>query len=239
MTDKLAGLVHHLENASLTWMVATLAAYRLALVLYSKSDFNLIFHPVGMSVVLVILGLTLTGTSYQRYFSGTQLIHLLLGPATVALAIPLFQQAKTIKKNWGPILVAAMVGSVVCTISAMGIAWSLGASDITILALGAKSVTMPIAVGMAEQLHGSPSLTAALVFITGITGTLITRPILERLNLLDARIYGFGLGTSAHGIGLIKALELGHQEGAYAILAMGLCGVLTASLLPLFQLFIS
>jgi putative effector of murein hydrolase len=238
MIDKLAGLLGHLENISLTWLLITVAAYRLALLAYAKSRFHPLSHPVGVSVALLVAILTVTGTPYQTYFSGTQLIHLLLGPATVALAIPLWQHAAAIKQRWFTILVAAIAGSVVCVVSAMAIAWSMGASDVTILALGAKSVTMPIAMGMAEKLNGSQSLTSALVLLTGMVGAILTQPLLKSLRLTGAMTHGFALGVSAHGIGVSKAFGIGLQEGAYASLAMGLCGVFTALFLPLVYLLI-
>ena len=238
MIDKLTGLLEHLGNLSLTWVLVTIAAYRLALLVYSRSRFHPVFHPVGISVAMVVSALVLTGTSYQAYFSGTQVIHLLLGPATVALAIPLFQRAPLLLKQWKNLLLAAAAGSVTCFASAMVIAWTLGASDVTILALGTKSVTMPIAMGMAEKLDGSQSLTSALVLITGIVGTLLTQPLLNKMRMAGSMTHGFALWVSAHGIGMSRAFGLGPHEGAYASLAMGLCGMLTALFLPLLYLLI-
>ncbi|MGV3741803.1 MAG: LrgB family protein [Burkholderiaceae bacterium] len=132
---------------------------------------------------------------------------------------------------------SAVAGSVVCFMSAMGIGWLMGASDVTVLALGAKSVTMPIAIGMADKLHGSQSLTSALVLITGMVGTILTQPLLNKTGLASKTSHGFALGAAAHGIGVSKALIVGPQEGAYAGLAMGLCGIVTAIILPYLYLF--
>jgi putative effector of murein hydrolase len=129
---------------------------------------------------------------------------------------------------------AALIGgSVVASLSAMAIAKGLGAAPQTVLSMAPKSVTTPIAMGVAEQVGGLPSLTAALVLITGISGAVVGPWVLDRLKIRDARARGLALGTASHGIGTARALAEGEIAGAFSGLAMGLNGVVTALLVPL------
>jgi len=217
----------------LIWIVITLAVYSLATIVYERLNRLPIAHPVMASMVVLILLLIATGTDYETYFSGAQFIHFLLGPATVALAIPMYQHFAEIRRLWLPILVSCLVGALVAAFSAMGIAWFLGAGFETMMSLGPKSVTSPIAMGVAEKIGGLPSLSAALVLVTGITGSLLVPPVLRVMKINDEAVQGFVLGLSSHGFGTAVALEIGAIAGAFAGLAMGLTGLMTAFLLPL------
>lgn len=224
----------YLTTSPLIWLMATLLAYRFALDFYKRAAFHPLVHPVAVSVAILAAVLSITRTPYKTYFDATQYIHFLLGPATVALAIPLYRQVKAIRRNWFALLCAAALGSATSVVTAMGIAWLLGASRTTVLSMAAKSVTMPIAMGITEKIGGSSSLTSALVMLTGILGATTTQGILKRLKINDAGTCGFALGVAAHGIGTSRAIQLNQEMGAFSGLAMGLSGVLTALLLPLF-----
>jgi len=160
-------------------------------------------------------------------------VHFLLGPATVALAVPLYANFDRLKKNLVPIAGGLVAGSLAAVLSALGIGWALGASRESLLSLAPKSVTTPIAMGIAEKLGGLPSLTAVLVVATGILGAVLARSTLNLLRIEDHAVRGFAVGVAAHGIGTARAFQVSETMGAFAGLAMGLNGLLTAFLFPL------
>lgn len=217
----------------MTWLLATLLAYRLALVVHQRSGNSAWLHPVAVATVMLVCVLLLGGVSYETYFEGGRYIHMLLGPATVALAVPLYHQLQRLRSDWLSLLAGALLGSAVAVGLAMGLAWLLGASHSTVISMAAKSVTMPIAIGLTEKLGGVVSLTSALVMLTGILGGAITQPLLALMRIREGYIAGFTLGVVAHGIGTARALQGGQEMGAFAGLAMGLAGLLTAIFVPL------
>lgn len=233
MTPKLTDIWVYLSASPLLGLTATLLAYQFAFAIYARTKFNPLANPVAIAVAILALILTLTGTPYETYFDGAQFVHFLLGPATVALAIPLYQQVDKLKRNWFALLVAAIIGSAAAIATAMGTAWALDASRATILSMAPKSVTTPIAMGISEKIGGLPSLTAVLVIATGIIGAIIARGILNLMKISDHGVRGFALGVTAHGIGTARAFQVSEQMGAFSGLAMGVSGVLTALLLPL------
>jgi predicted murein hydrolase (TIGR00659 family) len=232
MTPGISKVWVYLSASPLLWLTATLLAYQAAYALYARSRFNPLVNPVAIAVALLVAILVGTRTEYTTYFEGAQFVHFLLGPATVALAIPLYQQLPKLQRNWFALLVAALVGGAAAIASAMGIAWALGASPATVLSLAPKAVTMPIAMGVAEKIGGLPSLTAVLVMITGILGAVSARWIFNLMKIKDHSVRGFALGVTSHGIGTARAFQVSEEMGAFSGLAMGLSGVLTALLLP-------
>ena len=233
MTPKFNAIWVYLSASPLLGLTATLLAYQLAYTLYARAKFNPLVNPVAISVAVLVLILTLTGTPYHTYFDGAQFVHFLLGPATVALAIPLYQQLEKLRRNWVAFLVGSLAGTTAAVVTAMGVAKLFGASTATILSLAPKSVTTPIAMGISEKIGGLPSLTAVLVIATGILGAVVARAILTLLRVSDPGTRGFALGVAAHGIGTARAFQVSQEMGAFAGLAMGVSGVLTAVLLPL------
>lgn len=232
MTPRLNDIWVYLSASPLLGLTATLLAYQLAYAIYARTRFNPLANPVAIAVVFLVLILTATGTPYQTYFSGAQFVHFLLGPATVALAIPLYQQLGRLRRDWFALLAGAIVGSMAAIATALGVAWALGASRITLLSLAPKSVTTPIAMGISEKIGGLPSLTAVLVICTGILGATIARGVLNIMRIEDHAVRGFALGVTSHGIGTARAFQVSEEMGAFSGLAMGLTGVLTAVLLP-------
>ncbi|KIF81639.1 LrgB family protein [Noviherbaspirillum autotrophicum] len=232
MTTSPTSLLNFLAASPLLWLLATLLVYQQALAIYARAGFNPLLHPVVVSVAILVAVLKFTGTPYQTYFNGVRFIHFLLGPATVTLAVPLYRQVKAIRRNWLALLFAAAAGSAASVAIAMGTGALLGASRPTVLSLAAKSVTMPIAMSVTEKIGGSPSLTSALVMLTGIFGTCVAQIVLRGMKIPDADAGGFALGVAAHGIGTSRALQISQEMGAFAGLAMGLAGMLTAFVLP-------
>ena len=223
----------YLSSTPLFGLTATLVVYLLAQALYVRAGQAAWANPVLWSVVALAAGLTATGTAYPTYFSGAQFIHFLLGPATVALAIPLYLHWERVRRLFLPILAGLLAGSLTAMLSAMGVAWLLGGSPPTLLSLAPKSVTTPVAMGIAEKIGGLPSLTAVLVIVTGVIGAVAGPALLNGLRIRDDAIKGFAIGVAAHGIGTARAFQISGLAGAFAGLAIGLNALLTALLAPL------
>lgn len=223
-----------LSTSPLTWLLLTLLAYAAALALYRRSGAHPLLIPVFTAVVLVVAVLLATGTPYATYREGVWLLSFLIGPATVALAIPLYAQRQRILDMWQPLCLALLAGCSVAIVSAGAIAWALGASMETLLSLAPKSATMPIALPVAERLGGLPSLAAVAVAITGIAGAVLADPLLRLLRVHDPAVRGFAVGLTAHAIGTARELQTHPAAGAFAALAMSLNGVATAVMVPIF-----
>ncbi|MCK6373679.1 MAG: LrgB family protein [Zoogloea sp.] len=231
-TESMTEIWVYLSAQPLLWLTLTLAVYMLAILLHRKAGGHPAVNPVLISVAVLVSLLLVTGTPYQRYFDGAQFVHFLLGPTTVALAVPLHGQLKRLMEMSGPLLIALVVGSLVAGLSAYGIGALLGASTPTMVSLAPKSVTTPIAMGIAERLGGLASLTAVFVILTGIFGAIFADGILRRMGVKDDPSIGFALGLACHGIGTARAFQISEQTGAFAALAMGLNGLFTALTLP-------
>ena len=223
----------YLAATPLLWLTVTLLAYQLGTWLFRRAGCHPLLNPVLTAVLVLVILLKGTGTEYQTYFRGAQFIHFLLGPATVALAIPLYREIGIIKKAFMPITVSLAVGSLVGILSAVGIAWLLGGERIILITVAPKSITTPIAMGVSEQIGGLPSLTAVVVVLTGIAGAVIGDWVLDRLRIRDHAARGMALGVASHGIGTAHAIQKNRTSGAFSALAMALNGLVTALLLPL------
>jgi len=233
VTPRLAEIWVYLAASPLLGLTLTLVAYQGAYWLYQRSGMSPAANPVAIAVAIIVALLTLTGTSYATYFDGAQFVHFLLGPATVALAVPLYAQLPRLKRMLGPALLALAVGSLTAIVSAIAIGWALSASRPTLMSLAPKSVTTPIAMGIAEKIGGLPSLTAVLVVTTGILGAIGAQWLFRLLRIKDEAVQGFAIGVAAHGIGTARAFQISETMGAFAALAMGLNGLATALLLPI------
>lgn len=231
-TDRLTDVWVYLSATPLLGLTLTLLVYQGAFVLYRRSGFHPLANPVAIAVTGLGLLLWVTNTPYATYFEGAQFVHFLLGPATVALAVPLLEQLPRLRRLWLPLLGALVAGTVAATVSAIGIGWLLGASTATLASLAPKSVTTPVAMGIAEQIGGLPSLTAVLVVSTGILGAATARYLFDGLRITDPAVRGFALGTAAHGIGTARAFQVSEEMGAFAGLAMGLSALFSAVALP-------
>lgn len=223
----------YLSANPLLWLTATMGAYIVGHWLYLKSGENPLVNSVAVAMVILIALLWATGTDYQRYFDGAQFVHFMLGPAVVALAVPLYEHRREVRRTILPIMVALLAGATTAVVSAVGIAVALGASVETITSLAPKSVTSPIAMGIAERIGGLASLTAGLVIITGILGAIIGTPLFNGMRVKDWRARGFAMGVTAHGIGTARAFQVNAVAGTFAAIALGLNGVVTAILVPL------
>jgi predicted murein hydrolase (TIGR00659 family) len=228
----LADIWVYLAATPLLGLTLTLLAYQTGYLIYARSGMNPLLNPVMLAVAALVLMLLATDTPYATYFEGAQFVHFLLGPAVVALAVPLYQQLPNIRRLFVPILGTLVAGSLTAVASALALAWALGASSATLLSLVPKSVTAPIAMGIAEKIGGIPALTAVLVVATGIIGAALGKFVFDALGVLDYRARGFALGIAAHGIGTARAFQVNAEAGAFAGLAFGLQGALAAFVYP-------
>lgn len=233
MTADLGQIWVYLAAQPLLWLTVTVVVFLGATWINRRARGNPLLHPVLLTMAVLISLLLISDTPYSTYFEGAQFIHFLLGPATVALAIPLYDNLRQIRSLLLPLLVVCLAGAATAAATAVGIAWLLGGGDATLLSLAPKSVTSPIAMGVAEQIGGLPSLTAGIVLITGILGAVAAGPLFQLLRLRDERVRGFALGVAAHGFGTAQALTISTLAGAFAGLGLALTGIVTAFLLPL------
>lgn len=222
----------YLAASPLLGLTMTLVAYGLAWRLYVKAHSSPLLNPVVGAVAILIAVLTLTGTSYEDYFAGAQFVHFLLGPATVALAVPLYQQLPRLRRLWLPVVIALPAGVVVAATSSVLLARLLGAAPEIQMSLAPKSATAPVAMGIAEKIGGLPSLTAVLVVLTGITGAVLGTRLFDWLRIRDDSVRGIAMGVAAHGIGTARAFQVSPGMGAFSGLAMALSAFATAVLVP-------
>ncbi len=232
MNDDVFALWVYLARTPLLWLTVTILVYcacdRVSAALHRTPLAN----PVLMSMVLVGLMVRGTGTPYADYFDGAQFIHFLLGPATVALGIPLYQNRQLVLRAIVPMGCALLAGSVTAMVSAVLIARFLGASPMIVASIAPKSVTAAVAMGISGRLGGDPALTAVLVILTGILGAIVVTPLMNLLRVTDMRARGFAAGLAAHGIGTARAFQVNLLAGTFAGIAMGLNALLTAVILP-------
>jgi predicted murein hydrolase (TIGR00659 family) len=228
----------YLSSTPLFGLTATLVVYVAAQAFYSRVQQAPWANPVLWSVVTLAIGLTLTGTAYPTYFSGAQFIHFLLGPAVVALAWPLWQRRAALRARWVRFALASLAGGSAAALSASGLAWALDLPHDVLLSLVPKSVTAPVAMGVAEKIGGIPALAAVFAVLTGMVGALSGKYLFDAIGIgRDANGWmarGFALGTAAHGIGAARALQVNADAGAWAALALSLQVVFASVLIPLF-----
>lgn len=222
----------YLSASPLLGLTLTLCAYLAAQRIFAWCNASPLANPVAIAVALIVAVLWLSGMSYERYFAGAQFVHFLLGPATVALAVPLVRQLPRLRRALLPLGTALVAGCVTAIVSAVAVAVLLGATPELAYTLGPKSATSPIAMAVAERLGGIPALTAALVIGTGIFGAVFGTQLFQLLRVRSDAARGFALGLAAHGIGTARAFQVSPAMGAFAGLAMGLNGALTALLAP-------
>jgi predicted murein hydrolase (TIGR00659 family) len=223
----------YLAQSPLLWLALTVVVYLAADALHRRLGRHAVANPVLVAVLALVAVLVASDTPYEAYFEGAQFVHFLLGPATVALALPLHRELRRERARALPLTVALVAGSVTAVLTAVVTARLAGASPVTVISLAPKSATTPVAMGIAEKVGGLPSLTAALVILTGILGAVIGSAVLRVVRVRDPVAAGFALGLASHGIGTARAFQIDERAGAFAGLGMGLNALVTALLLPL------
>ncbi len=223
----------YLSRTPLLWLTVTLAAYLVADRISAATGRHPVANPVLIAIAITGSVLALTQTPYPTYFAGAQFVHFLLGPATVALALPLYEHRATVLRAFVPMLAALAAGCTAALVTAIGLARLLGIPEAVIVSLSPKSVTSGVAMGISEALGGDPTLTAVLVMTTGIVGAILVTPLMDLLRIRDMRARGFAAGLAAHGVGTARAFQVSEVAGTFAGIAMGLNAFLTAIVVPL------
>ncbi len=237
MTD-LVQLWVYLSGEPLLWLTLTLVAYLVADAISIACQRHPLANPVPISIFIISGLLLISGTQFSAYFAGAQFVHFLLGPATVALAVPLYRHLPQVRRALIPMSIALLAGCVAAIVSAVLLAKWLGLSEATTLALAPKSASAAIAMGIAEKIRAEPALTAVLVISTGITGAIIVTPLMNLLGLKNYAARGFAAGLAAHGLGTARAFQVNPLAGTFAGIALGLNGLLTAILVPFLLQFL-
>jgi predicted murein hydrolase (TIGR00659 family) len=190
-------------------------------------------NPVLISVCTLIVILSVTGTSYDTYFAGAQFIHFLLGPATVALAVPIFAQLGKVRSALVPVMAGIVLGSAVGIACVLGVAAVLSLSPELTASLATKSVTAPVAMGIAVHTGALPPLAAIFAVLAGMTGAAFGPALLDRMGITDPLARGLAMGTASHGQGTARILQESEQAGAVSGVAMGLTALIMAVVMPL------
>ena len=232
--DKLYSIWVYLQAEPLFWLTLTIGSYLLADMAYKKSNLFPLLNPVAMSVLIVSLILILFNIKYERYFDGAKFIHFLLGPATVALAIPIYKKWNLIILNSKAILISLILGSTFAILITYSLSLYLELPKELIMSLLPRNVTAPIAMGISEIIGGIPSLTAIITILTGVVGASLGVFVFDVMKLKNMDARGFSLGLTSHGIGTARAMSRNKNAGVYAAVGMGLSGLLTSILVPLF-----
>jgi len=227
------GLWPHLTGSALLWLTLTLVVYsiadRVSLMLQRNPLANPVLHSVWVIGIIVVA----TGTPYDTYFQGAYFIHFLLGPSTVALALPLYENRHVVMRSLVPIAIALAVGSVATIASVIACAWLFKLPSIMTISALPKSTTSGVAMGISQSVGGDASLTAIIVVATGIVGAVMATPLLNLIRIEDRRARGFAVGLAAHGVGTARAFQVHPITGTFAGVAMSLNGLLTAVLVPI------
>jgi predicted murein hydrolase (TIGR00659 family) len=233
MSENPFSLWVYLSQSPLLWLTVTLLTYAMTDAISLKTGRHPLANPVLHSMWIIGAFLVITGTSYTTYFGGAQFVHFLLGPATVALAVPLYENRKQVVAAVLPMLAALVAGSATAIVSIVWLAQAAGLPRTVVLSLAPKSVTAGVAMGISESLHADPSLTAVAVVLTGIMGAIIVTPLMNLIGITDFRARGFAAGVAAHGIGTARAFQVDAVAGVFAGIAMSLNALLTSFLVPL------
>lgn len=204
-----------------------------------KKRFKLaVLNPLLLSIIMTILVLLITGVDYQNYYTGAKYISYLLTPATVSLAIPLYEQMEILKKNWKAVIAGIVSGVLTALCSILFMAYLFGLGHAEYVTLLPKSITTAIGMDVSAELGGYVSITVAVIIITGVFGNVIAETVFRIFRIKEPVAKGIALGTSAHAIGTSKAMELGGIEGAMSSLSIVVCGILTVFGTTLFAQFL-
>lgn len=192
----------------------------------------ILLNPILIAIIFLIIYLKTTNVSFKEFQEGGKLIEFWLKPAVVALGVPLYLQLDAIKKLWLPIVISQLVGCLVGIVSVVFIAQWFGASQVVIISMASKSVTTPIAMEVTQAVGGIPSLTAAVVVITGILGAILGFKTLAMGHISSPIAQGLSMGTASHAVGASTAMGVSSKYGAFASLGITLNGIFTALLTP-------
>ncbi|QRI66547.1 LrgB family protein (plasmid) [Shinella sp. PSBB067] len=231
MTD---GLWVYLATSPLLWLAGTLVVWLAATGIARLSPGNALLNPIMLSIAVIAAVLLIAGIDYGSYFAGAQFIHFLLGPATVALGIPLYENLSLVRSNLVPMLAALLMGSLAAVGSTVFLSHLFGFTPAVVASLAPKSTTAAVAMAISSGLKGDPALTAAVVVLTGICGAIVVTPMMNAMRIRDYSARGFAVGLASHGIGTARAYSVDPVAGLFSGIAMGLNAVLTSLIVHLF-----
>lgn len=227
-------MLHLGSIRAIGWLVATLAVYALSSALFKKVNGNPFLHPLVVTALIMGGLIGLIGESVSGYQSKVSILHWLLGPATVGLAIPIHSQWQTVKHKGGALWWGILFGGVFAPLLAWAVLFASGSPITMQVTILTKSITTPLAMGTAEQIGGIPALAATFVIITGIVGAICAPLVFALCRVSLPAAQGLALGTVAHAVGSSKAIHMGEEVAAMAILGLCFNGLMTAVMLPIF-----
>ena len=222
-----------LQESAYFGLVISLIGYELGLFLKRKLKWA-ICNPLLLSVIFVMAFVALTGVSVKSYQSSASLLSYLLTPATVCLAVPLYEQFSLLQKHVRAVLAGIVSGVIASLACILLMSWAFSLPHELYVTLLPKSITTANGMGVSGELGGITTITVAVIIITGILGNVIAETVLRLFRITDPIAKGLAMGTSAHAIGTAKAMEMGRIEGAMSSLAIAVCGLLTVIASPLF-----
>ena len=214
------------ENSVFFGVVISLLAYGAGSLLQNRFKLAL-FNPLLISVAATIAVLAAAGIDYDVYYSGAQYLSYLLTPATVCLAVPLYEKLEVLKKNWRAILIGIVSGVLTTLLCILAMSLMFGLSHEEYVTLLPKSITTAIGMGVSEELGGYVTLTVAVIIITGVLGNIFAPLICRVFRIREPIAKGIAIGTSSHAVGTAKAMEMGEVEGAMSSLSIAISGLLT------------
>lgn len=219
-------------------VLLSLSAYWAGLWLRRKTGWSMM-NPLLVSIVIVVCVLLFTGTEYENFKKGTELISYLLTPATVCLAVPLYQQLELLKRNWKAVTAGILSGVLSSMLCILAFALIFRFDHQTYVTFLPKSITTAIGIGVSEELGGYISISVVSIVITGIIGNIFAEKFLKLLKINEPIAKGIAIGSSSHAIGTTKAMEMGAVEGAMGSLSIVVSGIMTVFLAPVFAPLIS
>jgi predicted murein hydrolase (TIGR00659 family) len=231
--DALRQAAGGLFDAPVTSLILTWLAFEVGRSVQRNCNGSPLANPVLIAVVLIIPVLQACGVPYDTYMRGAGFIHFLLGPAAVALAVPIYDNRERIRESLRGLIAGVAAGATVACASAVALAWWLGGSGDVVRSIAPKSVTTPIAIGISEGIGGRPSMTVVFVIMTGIIAAMFSGRIFDWLGVRDWAARGVAAGVAGHGIATAQILSVNQNAGAFAGLSIGLTGLFTALLLPI------
>lgn len=214
------------ENSVFFGVILSLSAYGIGSLL-KKRFHNSIFNPLLIGVVITILILLGFNIEYEHYFEGAKYISYLLTPATVCLAIPLYEQIELLKRHKKAIFIGICSGVITSLISILVFAWLFELDHKEYVTLLPKSITTAIGMGVSEELGGYVTITVAVILITGVFGNMIAQMVCKLFRIEEPVARGVAIGSASHAIGTVKAMEMGEIEGAMSSLSIAVAGLLT------------
>jgi len=217
-------------------VMVSILAYQLGM--WLKKKFKLaIFNPLLLSIIFVMMILVASGVDYESYNQGAKYLSYLLTPATVCLAVPLYEQMSLLKKHWKAIIAGIVAGVLSSMVCVLGFAMLFGFTHEQYVTLLPKSITTAIGIGVSEELGGMVTVTVVVILLTGVLGNIIAETVCRLFRIQEPVARGIGIGSASHAIGTAKAMEMGEVEGAMSSLSIAVSGLLTVAAASVFASF--